>query len=249
MTKYKNFPKEFWDQISKSLDQALQKNPRPIAAFDADGTLWDTDLGENFFRWQIKNCRLPDFPSDPWKHYRDMKSSGDPRPAYLWLAQINHGTSLQQVRTWAQQAIEPVSSLPIFEEQKKLIDWLQKNGVSVYVITASVKWAVEPGANLLGIPSENVIGIETEVDGQGIIQKKQHGLITYREGKPQALRQRTGQSPFFASGNTMGDFALLESATEIRLAVGATNSGHELFKTEEELRQNAIQRGWLSHHF
>lgn len=249
MTKYKSFPQEFWVELEESLKRARKKNPRPIAAFDADGTLWDTDLGESFFKWQIENSHLPNLPANPWKHYCDMKSSGDPRPAYLWLAQINQGQTIQQVRQWAKQAIEPVSELPIFEEQRKLIQWLQKNAVDIYVITASVKWAVEPGAHLLGIPENHVLGITTQINAQGIIQTERDGVITYREGKPEALKQKTGQFPFFASGNTMGDFALLESATEMRLAVGATKDGHELFKTEEELRQKARGNSWFLHHF
>lgn len=249
MTKYKSFPQEFWDKISQALEKANKANARPIAAFDADGTLWDTDLGENFFRWQIKNCNLPNMPADPWKHYRDMKASGDPRPAYLWLAQINQGQSIDQVRTWAKQAIEPVSNLPIFEEQRKLIDWLKKNNVEIYVITASVKWSVEPGAELLGLSHDQILGVSTKVNPKGIVTAEQDGEITYREGKPKALKIKTGQYPFFASGNTMGDFSLLESATELRLAVGATREGHELFKTEEELRQNAKTKNWLWHLF
>ena len=249
MTKYKSFPHEFWVNISTALDATLRTDSRPIAAFDADGTLWDTDLGENFFRWQIKNCNLPNLPPDPWKHYRDMKASGDPRPAYLWLAQINQGQTIHQVRQWAQQAIEPVDRLPLFEEQKKLIQWLHSKGIQVYVITASVKWAVEPGAALFGIPADNVLGVSTKIDSKGLVTAEQEGLITYREGKPASLKARTGKSAFFASGNTMGDFSLLESATQMRLAVGATGEGHELFKTEEELRQNAKTKNWLWHLF
>ena len=249
MNKYKSFPQEFWTDLSKALDRTLKNNVKPVAAFDADGTLWDTDLGESFFKWQIKNCQLPNMPTDPWKHYRDMKASGDPRPAYLWLAQINQGQTIQQVRAWASEAVKSYGELPIFDEQRKLIQWLQKNAVEIYVITASVKWAVEPGAKIFGIPEDHVLGVASKVDSKGLVGTEQDGLITYREGKPAALKATTGQFPFFASGNTMGDFALLQSATELRLAVGATHSGHELFATEEELRQKAKAAGWLAHHF
>jgi HAD superfamily phosphoserine phosphatase-like hydrolase len=249
MANYKSFPQDFWDQISRALDTATKKNSRPVAAFDADGTLWDMDMGESFFKWQIQNCNLPDLPKDPWKHYRDWKASGDPRPAYLWLAQINHGQKISKVRQWATEALGSHGEIPVFEEQRKLIEFLQKNHVDVYVITASIKWAVEPGAQLLGISQDHVLGVASKVDKNGIVQKEQDGIITYREGKPEALKAKTGKFPFFASGNTMGDFALLQSATDLRLAVGATKSGHELFATEEELRQKAKASGWMNHQF
>ena len=52
--KYKTFSPELWQLIDRTLDEVLKSNPSPVAAFDADGTLWDTDLGENFrFRQEL----------------------------------------------------------------------------------------------------------------------------------------------------------------------------------------------------
>lgn len=244
--KYKNFPQNFWLSVEQKLDQ-LQK---PLfAAFDADGTLWDTDLGESFFQWQIKNKVLKGLPADPWRHYRDWKESGDPRPAYLWLAQINQGHTLEEVRSWAQKCVEDMAPLPIFEEQRKLIELLHKYGVQVYVVTASVKWSVEPGAKLLGIPHDRVLGVATAVRN-GVISDQQEGEITWREGKAKALLQKTkGLAPLLSSGNTTGDTALLECASHFRLVVGAAPQGHELFSTEEKLRQLGQDQGWFVHKF
>lgn len=247
--KYKSFSKEIWERLPQALNEELKSNRRPVAAFDADGTLWDTDLGEAFFKWQIKNCPLSNMPYDPWKYYRDWKNSGDPRPAYLWLAQINHGQPLSLVQEWAEKAVSEAEPLPIFEDQKKLIEWLLEHNVEIYIVTASVKWAVEPGARRLGLGAEHVLGIETEVE-KGIVSDRQSGTITYREGKLEALLDRTnGRRPFLASGNTMGDFALLDGATQISLAVGAAPEGHELYETEENLRSQARAKKWMSHRF
>ncbi len=247
--KYKSFPEEFWGLLSKALEQELKINPRPVAAFDADGTLWDIDLGESFFKWQIDHANLPNLPANPWKYYRDWKESGDPRPAYLWLAQINQGQTLTQVREWAESSVRSLEPLPIFPDQKKLIRWLLDHKVEVYIVTASVKWAVEPGANRLGLRFDNVLGIQTQIEGD-VVTDEQCGVITYREGKAEAILEATdGRRPFFASGNTMGDYSLLQSATQLRMAVGAAPEGHELFETEEKLRSEAHAKGWLIHQF
>jgi phosphoserine phosphatase len=248
--KYKSFPQEFWQNLETSIAKEIKVNgPNPVAAFDADGTLWDTDLGESFFKWQIKNSRLPNLPPDPWSHYREMKANKDPRPAYMWLAQINQGQTLKQIRGWAEQSLKDSDPLPLFSEQKKLIQWLDSRGVAVYIITASVKWAVEPGAKRLMIETDHVLGVATAVE-RHVITDKPLSPITYREGKLAALLERTnGRKPFFASGNTMGDFALLEGATQMRLAVGATKPGHELFDTEESLRAEAKKANWFIHQF
>lgn len=246
---YKNFSAALWEHLSKCLDQELAVNPNPVAVFDADGTLWDTDLGEAFFQWQIKHSALPNLPPDPWQHYRQMKSLGDPRPAYLWLAQINKGQKFAQVRSWAQECVDSLQPLPFFEDQKKLIAMFLRKNVQVYIVTASVKWAVEPGAKMLGLGDSQVLGISTLIEN-GLVTDKNAGEITYREGKLSALLQKTGGvKPFFACGNSPGDSSLLAGATRISLAVGATREGHELFAAEENLRSEAEKNGWWIHRF
>lgn len=255
--KSKKFTPEIWTAIEQATYDAVQtarkNNSKAIAAFDADGTLWNTDLGESFFKYQIKNCPLPAFQTlneDPWIHYRRWKESGDPRPAYLWLAQINSGQSISKVREWAASNVREMSPLPVFEAQRELIAFLKKNDVEVYVITASVKWSVEAGAEIFGIPEKNVIGVATQIES-GIITEKQSGLITYRDGKPAALLEHTnGVRPFLCSGNTTGDLNLLKAATHLALAVQSTQpEGSELFKTEMALQKEAEANNWLRFHF
>lgn len=246
---YKSFPPEYWSEINAVIQDLKAKNQPLFAAFDADGTLWDTDLGENFFQFQIDQKSVP-LPPDPWAHYLEMKKvNGDPRDAYAWLAQINDGVELKEVRRWAQEAFDSIQPKPIFAEQKKLIELLQKNSVQIYIVTASIKWAVEPGARALGLTDENVIGIETEVMDGRVSREKKYP-ITYRQGKTEALLARTnGIKPFLAAGNTIGDFELLQSATHIRLAVSAASRDDRLFKSENELFAKAEENRWWRHRF
>jgi HAD superfamily phosphoserine phosphatase-like hydrolase len=245
--KYKDYSADVWNRINTTLDQVLKEDSAPIAAFDADGTLWDIDLGETFFHYQIDN-KLVSLPKDAWNHYETMKAD-DPKKAYLWLAQICKGQTLEQVHAWAREGVSDAAPIPVFMEQKRLIDLFLKKGVRIFVVTASVKWAVEPGAEMLGLKKEDVIGIETHVDS-GVISDRQKGLITYREGKVSALLEHTkGKRPFFASGNTMGDYDLLQSATHLSLAVSAASRDDRLFKTEHELQEKAFAHKWLSHRF
>lgn len=247
--KYKNYPDEIWKRIRDAVAEEKKQHARPVAAFDADGTLWDTDLGESFFKYQIAQKLLSGLPADPWRHYRDWKENGDPRPAYLWLAQINQGHSLADVRSWAESAVKAHEPLPIFPDQRKLIEFLKSEGVQVYIVTASVRWAVEPGSLRLGLEFDDVIGVETSVEN-GLVTGTAAGHMTYREGKAEALLLKTkGQRPFLTAGNTMGDYHLLKSASRVALAVGAAPEGHELFETEDKLRGEARQNGWISHRF
>ncbi len=246
---YKAFPNEFWQNLEKTITELKAKNTRLIAAFDADGTLWDVDLGENFFQYQIDLKQVP-LPADPWNHYLEMKKiNDDPRSAYAWLAQINEGKSVEQVREWAQAAFNSILPSPIFSEQKKLIEVLKSHGVKIYIVTASIKWAVEPGARALGLSNEDVIGVETVVNDK-IISKEAVLPITYRQGKVTALWQATKNQPhFLAVGNSIGDFELLEKASHIRLAVSAASRDDKLFRSESALSNKANELGWWNHRF
>ena len=237
---------EQMELIKNSVRGGLRSGAHPIAAFDADGTLWKTDLGENFFQYKIDRGLVP-LPSDPWGHYENLKKRSHPE-AYLWLAQILAGKTIDQTRQWAQEAVQTYpGGVPVFNWMKDLISFLKAEGVQVYIVTASIKWAVEPGATAVGLTPDNVIGIETAVVN-GLVTHDQKGVITYREGKVSALLERTaGRAPVFAAGNTMGDFALLESASHVRFANISDQLGERNYETEQELLRLARQRGWFYH--
>lgn len=246
-----NNPLKPWpkDKLASFLDELEKNRPpgRAVAAFDADGTLWDTDLGEGLFLYQIEN-KLVELPADPWEHYEWMKKAKGNPAAFLWLAQICNGHSIEQVRKWAEAAVAS-KPLPIYDEQARIIEKLKSLEVEIYVVTASIKWAVEPGAKRLGLNYDQVIGIETEVVN-GVVTDKQKGIISYREGKPLALLEKTGGlKPYFASGNTEGDKWLLESATKMRLVLSSAHEKHENWPTESTMLQLAKSKGWHSHRY
>lgn len=239
-------PKAKLQQILDGLEKNRPKG-RAVAAFDADGTLWDTDLGEGLFGYQIDNKLVP-LPADPWGHYNYLKEHVSHPAAYLWLAQISKGVPLATVRAWAELAVSS-KPLPIFDEQIRILEKLKSLDVEIYIVTASIKWAVEPGAVRLGLDASAVIGIETEVV-DGIVTEKQKGVITYREGKAEAILDRTGGlAPYFSSGNTEGDKWLLECATSMRLVMSAAPEGSENWPTESRMLKLANEKGWFSQRY
>lgn len=216
---------------------------RPIAAFDADGTLWDTDIGENFFKFQADN-KLVELPENPWDFYTKWHLR-EPIPAYVWLAQVNQGQKIEKVREWAKSAVDQYEALPIFPHMKKLIEFLQERNFEIYIVTASVKWAVEPAAEHLGIDRDHVIGIETEVK-DGLVSTRAILPVTWREGKRTALLWKTGKRhPVFAAGNTTGDLALLQSASHIAFAHTTVPEAHGIYTSEKDLLEAAKENDWF----
>lgn len=249
---YKDFSDEMWSIITQKIDDAVQAPGPHYAAFDADGTLWDNDAGNAFFDYEIDNKLIP-LPEDPWKYVYAMKDK-DPRAAFLWLAQIHKGLPLTTVREWAQSSFDKNNGIHCFPAIKRLIDYLKSKNVEVFVVTASVKWAVEPCVAQLNIPFDNVLGVKTKVES-GIITDIQDGPVTYREGKITALLEKTnGIKPILSCGNTMGDYWLLDNATHIPLAV-RTESHEVAFKDrdimnqEMQLHKEAVERRWMTHNF
>lgn len=246
------FNESLWIKLKTVLHQtANESKTSKIAAFDADGTLWDADAGETFFDWQIENCRpqLPLLPVDPWAQYLNLKKQ-DPRIAYVWLAQINAGMPLTQVQTWAKTCFNEFPQWPIFQSQVQLIDLLKSLNFEIYIVTASIKWAVEPLAMKLGIPEANVLGVTTQVI-DGHVSNEPVYPITWRDGKAESLLKATGGvRPLLACGNTLGDLALLETATHLPFAVSTqTQPGSKLYEEEVKLTQEAEKRNWLYHPF
>ena len=248
----KPFSKELTEQILSQIDGYIQQNEGPhYAAFDADGTLWDADIGENFFQYQIEFCDLTPLKAmNPWKHYASLKKIHPP-DAYLWLAQLCAPYPVDEMREWAQEAL---TSFPpqVLASQKDLIAELLKRKIKVFVVSASTHWAVEAAVSLVGLSADCALGVKTKVVN-GLVTKEQDGSITWREGKRSALLEKTqGVAPILCSGNSSGDLHLLECSSLIRLAVQtqtASSKHARLFQDEQTLLAVAKERGWFTHNF
>jgi len=244
------FDKTLLNKLQSHTEEITKKTPGPhYAAFDADGTLWNEDLGEQFFQYQIDHCQLPTLENkDPWDYYLTTKKK-NPIKAHLWLARINTGQPLLKVRAWARKACEK-KEIQVFESQKKWITWLKEKNIEVFIVTASVQWAVEPMAHKVGINPHHVLGIKTRVNNKGLVTDKQEGPITWRKGKAKALLNHTqGIPPVFCCGNTHGDIALLEISTGNKLCIQTQTGRNSLYEEEEKLRLYVEKKDWDIYHF
>ena len=93
-----DFNPEFFDSLCKSIKAALDNGASPIAAFDADGTLWSGDAGLDFYKYQIENNLLEGLPENPWESYLEYVEKKETE-ALFWLAQINKGHPITTVRS------------------------------------------------------------------------------------------------------------------------------------------------------
>ena len=242
------FSEDFLKKVKADIDKALDEGAEPIAAFDADGTLWATDMGESFFKYEYHNGLIDGLPENPWEYYVDFHER-EPEASYLWLAQINKGKSIEEVRKWARETVRTHPDINTFAGQKEIINHLHLRKVDVYVVTASIKWSVEPAAALYKIPEEKVLGVKTKIV-DGIVTDVQEGAITYKQGKVEGLLEATGgKHPFYAAGNSNGDLPLLESATHLRMVLNSAAPESELYDIERKMIKLAEERNWYNYTF
>ncbi len=252
MSTHKPFSQELMSSLLKTVDLLQKQTPGPhYAAFDADGTLWSNDVGENFFQYQIDHCGLKSLANiDPWKHYEDLKKKHPPE-AYLWLAQLCAGFSVEEVRQWATAAAQK-NPPDVFTSQQELIKQLLHRDIHILVVSASVHWAVEGALPAIGLSAKNALGVRTRVEN-GVVTSHGEGSVTWREGKREALLAATnGVRPLLSCGNSSGDIHLLESSVGVALAVQSqtASSAHpKLYADEQHLLKLAHQHQWLTHSF
>jgi phosphoserine phosphatase len=252
MNGVKPFSKQLMGELLKKVDTLQSSIAGPhYAAFDADGTLWDTDVGENFFQYLIDHCNLLELKNiDPWEHYEKLKQQNPP-VAYLWLAQLCANTPVDVVRDWAEKAALPAAD-HVFVSQKELIQELLNRDIHIFIVSASVHWAVEGAAPAIGLKRENALGVKTKVINN-LVTREGDGPVTWREGKRLALLEQTkGVRPLLCSGNTSGDVQLLECSQGIALAIQSQlpDSFHAtLFNDEQVLYKAAQKNNWYTHSF
>jgi len=245
----KDFSDEFITAIYEQVEKAKSESPdRLIAAFDADGTLWNTDVGEVFLNYQIEHMDL-DLPENPYEYYKEIRySKSDGDKALDWIVKVNEGKKIDEVRACASSCFdEKKDTIPTFEPIKKFVDYLHAQDFSVYIVTASCKWAVEPFGALFGIEPENVIGSASKIE-HGIVTGEME-FRTRKEGKVSGLLCHTdGKYPTLAAGNTSNDLDLLLSATHVRIAL-QSDPGSLIYESEKSLKETALKENWFSHQY
>lgn len=179
----------------------LRQSNGPIA-FDADGTLWHGDVGDELVR--------------ELGHFEEYEARvrEDPIAGYAWAGELVEGRD--------------VSALceRLFEKQR-IFDFVKPalaRAREVYVVSASPRVAVLPGARALGIDPERVIAVTSERP------------IPCGDGKVLHLKRR-GLKPAVAFGNGELDEPMLRYAE--RAVVVAPRDG-----PDNGLVRAAQRNGW-----
>ncbi|SDZ84486.1 HAD family hydrolase [Microbulbifer marinus] len=209
-----------------------------IATFDNDGNLWAEKPIYFQLLYVIDKVKelAPQHPE--WKQQEPFASilNGDPKkaleggkPALMQLVAATHsgmtGEEFQQsVKKWLATARHPETSKPytemIYQPMLELLSYLRANGYKTFIVSGGgIDFLRAFAETTYGIPPEQVVGsslkakYEMRGDKPAIVKLPEVDLIDDKAGKPVGIYQNIGRRPIFASGNSDGDFEMLQWTT------------------------------------
>lgn len=222
--------------------EALDLGPSTPAAFDADDTLWDGDLGIGLLEWASARRVLagPEGGKAAFAEYQAARARDEGLGLELCATGFA-GLPVGTVAALAEAHFQECMADRVFPAIRSLLGYLGGAGVPVYVVSASPRFAVLPGTRHLGVPDAHVIGIELAV-ADGVYLGRMEGGLTWREEKASRLRRRAGRPPVLAAGNGSNDLELLASATGLAIAVNPSTGARR--DGGPSLAAAARDRGW-----
>jgi len=221
--------------VQEIVEAVVREGPAPRAVvFDADGTLWRGDVGEDLLRLLGQRRLLGARSDGAYARYESILER-DHAAAYAFAVEVMAGLAEAELQRVCDDFFVQRYAGRIFRFVRPLLARLVGAGCTPWICSASPRWAVLPGARALGIAPEHVLGVTCEVDG-GRLTGRVVAPVTCGPGKVEWLR-RHGVRAALAFGNGELDLDMLADAQ--RAVVVAPHGG-----PDNRLVDEAKRRGW-----
>ncbi|HET9929190.1 MAG TPA: haloacid dehalogenase-like hydrolase [Polyangiaceae bacterium] len=222
--------------LLEKLSGACAREPKPVFAFDGDGTLWSGDVGEDVFRRATRLGLLreesraallreaqryavetPD-PSDAnavaLRLFESYLSGGYPeREACAMMTWCYAGLELEEFTPFVRATFDEVGLRGrLHQELGPVLELARSHHAELLVVSASPQRIVEEAAALWGIPAQSVLASQPAVR-DGRIQAQLARPVPYAEHKPLTLAERANLAHLVAAfGDNVFDIELLTAA-------------------------------------
>jgi phosphatidylglycerophosphatase C len=227
-------------ELVLELETRLRADRPSALAFDADGTLWSGDVGDDVFRFAVEHGRLREAARAELE--RQAQSRGFPCltdvnatakqlfDAYLagrypepdiceLMTWCFAGYSLPEMGDLAREALAVARHAQrLNEELRPILDFARSNSVRTIVISASPRTTVEVAAQAWGFAAHDIAASTPRVVS-GVIAPGMASDLPYGAGKCVAGRALLGTSHWLAAfGDNAFDLEMLLEA-ELGIAV------------------------------
>jgi len=244
--------------------QRLRPGQPPLAALDADGTLWAPDVAALLWQRLVREQALDRRAGPPLA--RALRECGveprrDPHADYEQLDRLHRSglmkeetmvrAMLQGLAGLREEAVYQHSTAVVAEtpelrqlgegELRAMIDQLRNLGFRVVVVSGSPRWTVEVAVAPLGIEARDIVAGQVAVVG-GVLTDGILEPLPWGKGKVQAILRRFGTVPRISMGNGLGDLPMLEATSDLRVLV---NPSDDLMLACEEIRGATWTMGLL----
>lgn len=201
-----------------------------LALFDADGTLFRDDVADDFTRWLMDTGRAPQ--GELWDEYTQVYRE-DHAAGCRFLLRLYAGLPLRELqrlnRTWWTEHANRVWVVEALEA----VYWLAEHDYEVWIVTGSPTDVMTPLPDVL--PLSRVVGMDFELDADGVITGLVEGISCADEGKADKVLALAGGRPVaFAAGNGSLDEAMMALAGSHAWGV----------YPNEAFAQACARRGW-----
>ncbi len=218
------------------IEAVLRVAPR-VAVFDADGTLWAPDSGEEFFYWEVENGLMPAAVAR-WAvpRYEDYRRGlvGEAEICGEMVA-LHAGMPAATLERAAEEFFRERVEPRIFCEMQKLAAGLLQGGCDLWAVSSTNEWVVRAGTCRFGIADDHVLATAARIEN-GIVTDRLLRVPTDSE-KAVVLREVLVAPPDAAFGNSLHDLAMLEMARNAFVV-----------NPNPDLTSVAGTRGWLIYH-
>ena len=228
------------DELIAELERRLSAAQPAALAFDADGTLWSGDVGDDVFRYAVSHGRLREAARAAIEHEattRGFDVFPDPNETagHLFDAYVARryperemcelmtwcyaGHTLAQMQALVAEALVAANHAQrLHQELAPVLAFARARGLRTIVISASPRATVEIAASKWGFESADIAAGTPAYEG-GVIAPRMAGPLPYAHAKCVAGRALIGPLHWLASfGDNVFDLEMLREA-ELGVAV------------------------------
>lgn len=230
-------------ELVRRLVALADAHPDGVVAFDADGTLWPGDVGDDYLRYVIEHASLhaevePRL-AELARAYGLDPSAGAKATLRAILNAYGRGRFpedvLCEVITWcaaggtedevaalARASLVPDLAERLTPELGPVIEWVRSRGITAWIVSASPAFVVRAALAAVGgrvpVAPERVVAFEPRWEG-GAMAADVRRPLPYADGKVTCLLSRLGPRPLLCAFGDSGSDAPLLATADLGVAV------------------------------